>query len=281
MKTILIGYGNVGKALHQVLWEHDIEVDMIVRQPGIFSSNAEKIDTIDNFDSHVDRYTVAYISVPSAPDASKHLSYYMSVLEKGGSVITCEKSVLAHYWHILKPYRNRLWYSATVGGNSGILPELHRYEGKIHDIKAVINGTLNIISEQSVLGKTEEELYELVTMWGFAEPGAKNFKEVIDLEMQDVLYKAVIFANHSWLYHDVVTLSDIIVEPFKSWARCMLVADKHHIRAGFMYDDNTSWFPTGVNNTLLINGQKIIEWPGAGARATAERMYVDGEHLTW
>ncbi len=101
---------------------------MIVRQSGIFSSNGEKIDTIDNFDSHVDRYTVAYISVPSVLDASKHLSYYLSVLEKGGSVITCEKSVLAHYWHILKPYRNRLWYSATVGGNSGILPELHRYE---------------------------------------------------------------------------------------------------------------------------------------------------------
>lgn len=280
MKTILIGYGNVGKALHQVLWEYGIEVDMIVRQSGIFSSNGEKIDTIDNFDNHVDRYTVAYISVPSVSDASKHLSYYLSVLEKGGSVITCEKSVLAHYWHILKPYRNRLWYSATVGGSSGILPELHRYAWKIHDIKAVINGTLNIISEQSALGKTEAELYELVTLWGFAEPGAKNFQEVIDLEMQDVLYKAVIFANHSWLYHDVVTLSDIIVEPFKLGARCMLVADKHHIRAGFMYDDDTSWFPTGVNNILLINGQKIVEWPGAGARATALRMHTDGQYLS-
>ncbi len=146
-----------------------------------------------------------------------------------------------------------------MGGNSGILPELHRYEGKIHDVKAVINGTLNVISEQSALGKTEEELYTLVTSGGFAEPGAKNFQEVIDLEMKDVLYKAVIFANHSGLYHDVVTLSDIIVESFKSGARCMLVADKHHIRAGFMYDDDSSWFPTGVNNVLLINGQKIVE----------------------
>lgn len=50
-----------------------------------------------------------------------------------------------------------------MGGNSGILPELHRYEGKIHDIKAVINGTLNIISERSALGETEKELYNLVT----------------------------------------------------------------------------------------------------------------------
>lgn len=280
MKTILIGYGNVWKTLHVVLKEHGIEVDLIVRQRGIFSSNGEKIDTVDNFDTHIDKYTVAYISVPSDADASKHLPYYLRILEKGGYVVTCEKSVLAHYWHILKPYKNHLWYSATVGGNSGILPELHRYEGKIHDVKAVINGTLNIISEESALWKTEDELYEMVTKWGFAEPGAKNFQDVINLEMQDVLYKAVIFANHSWLYHDVVTLSDIIVESFKSGARCMLVADKHHIRAWFMYDDDTSWFPTGVNNVLLINGQKIVEWPGAGARATAERMYADGAHLT-
>lgn len=279
MKTILIGYGNVWKILHEVLKENGIEVDLIVRHSGIFSSNGEIVDTIDNFDTRVDKYTVAYISLPSSINAAQHLPYYLNVLEKGGSVITCEKSVLAHYWHILKPYRNHLWYSATVGGNSGILPELHRYEWKIHDIKAVINGSLNIISEQSAIGKTEEELYELVTTWGFAEPGAKNFQEVIDLEMQDVLYKAVIFANHSWLYHDVVTLSDIIVEPFKSRARCMFVADKHHIRAWFMYDDDTLWFPTGVNNVLLINGQKIVEWPWAWARATAERMYADGAHL--
>ncbi len=138
-------------------------MDLIVRQSGIFLSNGEKIDTIDNFDMHVDKYTVAYISVPSSADAAKHLYYYLSILEKGGHVITCEKSVLAHYWHILKPYRNHLSYSATVGGNSGILPELHRYEGKIHDIKAVINGTLNIISEESAKGTSEEEIFQHVT----------------------------------------------------------------------------------------------------------------------
>jgi hypothetical protein len=47
-----------------------------------------------------------------------------------------------------------------------------------------------------------------------------------------------------------------------------------------MYDDDTSWFPTGVNNVLLINGHKIVEWPGAGARSTALRMCADGVHLT-
>lgn len=128
MKTILIGYGNVGKALHEILKEHDILVDLIVRASGIFSGNGVKIDTIDNFDTYVDIHTIAFISIPSDASPAKNLSYYLTILERGGLVITCEKSVLTHYWHILKPYKNRLWYSATVGGNSGILPELHRYE---------------------------------------------------------------------------------------------------------------------------------------------------------
>ena len=140
-----------------------------------------------------------------------------------------------------------------------MLTHLHQYERKIHDIKAVINGTLNVISEQSSRGISEEAMYEMVTTQGYAEPGSKNFQEVIEMEMQDVAYKAVIFANHLGLYHGVVTLADIMLEPFQVGARCMIVADKHHIRAGFMYDSDTSWFPTGVNNTLLINGQKIVE----------------------
>lgn len=289
MKTILIGYGNVGKAVYEVLQENGISVDLIVRASGIFSWEWIQIDTIDNFDTYVDSHTVAYISIPSDANASKNLPYYLTILERGGLVITCEKSVLAHYWHILKPYKNRLWYSATVWWNSGMLPELHRYAWIIHDIKAVINGTLNVISEESARGTSQEEIFQMVTSQWFAEPGAKNFQEVVDQEMQDVLYKAVIFANHSWLYHGIVTLSDIIREEFREWARCMLVADKHHIRAGFMGslspnpspkerggDDDTSWFPTWVNNVLLINGQKIVEWPGAWARATALRMYTDG-----
>lgn len=127
MKTILIGYGNVGKTIHEVLTEHGISVDLIIRSNGIFSPSGEKIDTIENFDKHVDNHTVAYISIPSEQNAAKNLPYYLTILERGGLIVTCEKSVLAHYWHILKPYMNRLWYSATVGGNSGMLPELHRY----------------------------------------------------------------------------------------------------------------------------------------------------------
>ena len=275
MKTILIGYGNVGKAIHEVLREHAVSVDLIVRKSGVYSADGYLLDTIDKFDSYVDGDTMAYISVPSDADAMKNLGYYLSVLEKGGSVITCEKSVLAHYWHVLRPYMNCLWYSATVGGNSGILPELHHYTGEIREIKAVINGTLNIISEESARGMSEDALYDLVTSQGFAEPGSANFQEVIASEMQDVLYKAVIFANHSGLYPREITLSDIIQEPYRAGARCMLVADKNHIRAGFMYDTDTSWFPAGVNNVLLINGEKIVEGLGAGARATAERMYTD------
>lgn len=154
---------------------------------------------------------------------------------------------------------SRLWYSATVGGNSGILPELHRYAGTIHTIKAVINGTLNIVSEESARGMPETAIYDFVTSQGYAEPGSRDFQEMIDAEMQDVLYKSVILANHSGMYHGVVRLPDITLEPYREGGRCMFLADKHHIRAGFIHDEDTSWFPTGVDNALVIDGRKVAE----------------------
>lgn len=82
MKTMLIGYGNVGKALHGLLKEQGTAVDMIVRSTGIYAPDGQKLDTIDNFDTYVDRHTLAYISIPSERDATRHLAYYLTILER-------------------------------------------------------------------------------------------------------------------------------------------------------------------------------------------------------
>lgn len=124
----------------------------------------------------------------------------------------------------------QLRYSATVGGNSGILPAIANFDGKIHEIKAIINGTLNIISQESA-SKSPEELFTYVTSEGFAEPGAKNFDEVIENELHDVLYKAVILANHSGLYDHTINLSDIEPHPFQAGLRCMCIANSEGIHA--------------------------------------------------
>lgn len=283
IENIIIWYGNVGREIFQVLEVHGHRIHAIVKSDGVYDScGKEKIGGRNLLHELLNSQTRAFVSVPSfwPPDHRvSYAAYYEPVLRHWWSVITCEKSALAHCWDELKLHMPRVRYSATVWGNSGILPAITAHN-TIHTIKAVINGTLNVISDESARGQTEEAIYNLVTTQGFAEPGAKSFADVIEAEIQDVLRKAVILANHSGLYSRTISMSDIVVLPYQWFGRCMLVADRAGVTVWFMDDDDPSWFPHGVDNALLINGKKVAEWPGAWARATALRMLADGQHLT-
>src|SRR5205085_169797 len=120
----------------------------------------------------------------------------------------------------------------------------------------------------------ENACKEVITK-GFAEPGAVTFDEIVGGELKDVQYKTVILANHSKLYEKVVTLNDVHVEPYCEGLRCSVFLTKENIVTGFIGINEDFAFPSGVNNCLYINGQKVVEGPGAGSRPTAERMFKD------
>src|SRR3989344_3145459 len=71
------------------------------------------------------------------------------------------------------------------------------------------------------------------------------------------------------------TSRTFFVRLYKESTRCAVVLNKGGIRAGFLAFEDTSWFPTGVNNCCYVNGVKVAEGPGAGGRITAERMFKD------
>jgi len=275
MKIILVGYGNVGKEIHEVLSEQGLSVDFVVRTGGIYNSTDSKLDGPENFHKYVDKDSVVFISTPSVGKGELSAKYYKKSLEAGAKVITCEKAFLPNNWNVVLNYPGRIKYSATVGGDSGILDAVADYEGEMAEIRAVINGTLNYIGERLANGATKEEVYSEVTGKGFAEPGARNFEEVIDGEMRDVLYKAVILANYSKLFNHIITPTDVEVKKYVDGRRCSLFINKDKIMVGFISIPAEFKFPKGINNCLYINNQKIIEGPGAGGRATAERMFKD------
>ncbi len=266
MKIILIGYGNVGKELERVIKEHSLSVENIVRSDGI-----------SNFENLVDEDTVVFISTPSKGTGELSANYYLSSLQKGATVITCEKAFPANHWEVVTKYPKQIKYSATVGGGSGILNALRGYQGEIKEIQAVINGTLNYIGNRSAEGISEEEIYKEVIDKGFAEPGASNFKEVVAGELKDVQYKTTILANHSKLYQKIISVDDVVLTPYSEGFRCSVTLSRDGIRGGFIPASGIFQFPAGVNNCLYINGHKIVEGLGAGARATAERMFKDFE----
>ncbi|MFA6897871.1 MAG: hypothetical protein WC250_00500, partial [Candidatus Paceibacterota bacterium] len=266
MKIILVGYGNVGKELRQVLSEHGFSAEYIVRTGGIYDSNDFIIDTTENFHRYLDKDSVVFISTPSIGIGKISEFYYKKPLEAGARVITCEKAFLANNWEFVKKYSGKIKYSATVGGDSGILDAISDYKGEIKEIRAVVNGTLNYIGEKFSRGIKTEEAYSEVVAKGFAEPGSKNFEEVIENELRDVLYKAVITVNHSKLFNRVVKPADVAVSKYQVGLRCSILINKNEIKAGFIKVPEDFKFPKGVNNCLYINGEKIIEGPGAGGR---------------
>ncbi|MDO8514143.1 MAG: hypothetical protein Q7S50_01205 [bacterium] len=277
MKVVLIGYGNVGKEIEKVLLENNISVELIVKSSGIYSKHS-KIDTNDNFANYLDAESELLISVPSRGDGSEMLDYYLKPLEIGACIVTCEKAVLAHHWGLVQKFRGQIRYSATVGGNSGILPAVSNYQGKIEEIKAVINGTLNYMSDAFANKRKESDIFRDVMTFGFTDPGSNSLQDVFQNELRDISYKTAILANHSNLY-DKITPNDLSIEPYRDNTRCAVILNKQRITAGFLAFEDTSWFPTGVNNCLYVNGVKVAEGPGAGGRITAERMFKDLQEL--
>ena len=146
---------------------------------------------------------------------------------------------------------------------------------EIKEIRAVVNGTLNYISHGLGEGESEEALYQDVLRKGFAEPGSADFTDVVQNELKDVRYKAVILANHSDLLSQILTPSDIVVRGYKEKTVCAVVISHGQLDAGFLHFEDANWSPKGIDNVLYINGSKICEGPGAGGKVTALRMFKD------
>ncbi|MDP2650449.1 MAG: hypothetical protein Q8P16_02680, partial [bacterium] len=128
-------------------------------------------------------------------------------------------------------------------------------------------------------GMSREEEFREVVAKGFTEPGARDFDEAVANELKDVAYKAAILANHSGMLGQIVTPGDVPVVQYAEGRYAAVIIRDGGIHAGFLPLSATSWLPSGVNNVLYINGEKIAEGPGAGCRVTAERMWKDSRAL--
>lgn len=271
---VLIGHGNVGKEIETLLRENSLSPSYVVKSTGVYSAGS-RVDDSENYEKYLNNQSAVFVSLPSRGDGSEMLHYYRNALELGALVITCEKAVIANHWELVTSYPEALCYSATVGGNSGILPAIRNYKDEIKEIRAVVNGTLNYISQGLREDRSKDDLYQDVLGRGFAEPGSADFGEVILNELTDVAYKVAILANHSGLLSKTLTPPDVSVRGYKEKSACAVLISHGQLDAGFLDFDDTSWFPKGVDNVLYINDAKVCEGAGAGGRSTALRMFKD------
>ncbi len=287
MKNAMVfGMGNIGTVLVKRLKEENISVKYIVRTTGIFDVELNKVADKEKWEDFGVNVDIAFICISTDNDGNQALEYALYFLKQGKTVITCDKASVAYHWDILKNYSDLFKYTASVGGGTQMLKEVSLYKPEdIKEIEAVVNGTLNYISWALSNGIDKEKVLKEVLERGYAEPGSNSFEEIIKTELNDVVLKTIIIANHSRMFDKTISREDIsVIEPDATsiiTKRCIVRIKNEKVEVGFLEYNNSDndWLPDGVINVLYINGGLKADGPGAGAEDTVSAMISDMDDL--
>jgi len=229
-------------------------------------------------------------------------------------VVTSEKGALGNYFSELKPWIDKIGYSATVGGGTRILHWLQeRITRETREIHLIVNGTLNFIFDGLNSGRSLEEMTQEAKTLGYAEPGSQSPLEVINTEAcKDVPMKVSILLNTCGFGGvrareiNVLPISETDLRKLNretSFRRYIVSITKEenqddivggfnfklvewHVSAGFKNRSHNPLFlhlvPPGVNNAALVSGtdgKYILTGSGAGEAPTAGAIMKDIDGL--
>ena len=298
----VLGAGNIGSAVISRLLHLDNEVININLSKVLVSDSAKDRD----FDSNLvtedfneianDENIDLVIEVLGGVEPGKE--YIKTLLQKGKSVITANKDIIADCGEeLIKTAQDNntcLYFEAAVAAGIPVLkPLIESLRGEeLSRVAGIINGTSNYILTAMEEGSTYGDALQNAQELGYAEPDPTN-----DVEGIDAKYKAMILSllcfGVSPSTDDVYTegISKITKEDF-DWAKRLnktikLVAQIDNGQEGF----NARVYPAlvdskhplasirGALNAVLVEGdninQLVFSGPGAGAEPTASAIIGD------
>lgn len=208
IKIALLGLGNVGKGVWQILNKnkseirkrsgYDIEIEKIlvrdinknrdIQVPReLLTDNAEEIFNNDDIK----------IVVELIGGAEPALEYMLRAMRCKKHVVTANKLVLATFGEQLfktaEEEQVMFYYEASVGGGIPIIREINESltANKIEQIIGIVNGTTNyILTKMTLEGMDFESALKEAQEKGFAEADPTS-----DIEGYDVTYKLAIMAS--------------------------------------------------------------------------------------
>ncbi|HDZ54835.1 MAG TPA: hypothetical protein ENI19_02015 [Candidatus Nealsonbacteria bacterium] len=311
MKVGIIGFGRIGSELSERILKRDWEIPAIARTSGIYKSpGGIKIGQLNNWMEHFQKVDVVCLCITTLDNGEAAYGYIRPLVERGISVVTCEKGALGNYFPELQPWMGNIGYSATVGGGTRLLRWLKERLGpNTKEIHLIVNGTLNYIFDGLSRGRTLDEVVDEAKTLGYAEPEAEEPVELINTEAnKDVPSKVSVLLNVCGFGEirardiDVKTISESDLKRLvreATFRRYIVSITKEaneedviggfklsvndwHISAGFKNRSQNPLFlqlvPPGVNNVVLIygsDGTYILTGPGAGAVPTVGSMMKD------
>lgn len=247
---------------------------------------------IDELLSNIDAECFVEVTPTNLKSGEPSLSYIISAMKHGKSVVTANKGPLALAFPSLielARYNDvMLRFSATVGGGTPILEfAKHCLKGdSIRSFKGILNGTTNYILTKIEEGLEFDQALEDASIKGYAEADPS-----LDIDGYDAAAKLVIMAN--WIMNMKVTLNDIkfegirnvtrkqMEEVLKKGSTIKLIAecnDQLSVRPSIVNKDD----PLCVNGTLNAvtffsehSGELTIIGRGAGGMETASAILRD------
>jgi len=113
----VIGFGKIGPSLYKRLVRTGYNVPFIVISSGIYEPRlGRKIGERSDLKAHLNDVDVACLTISTKDNGETARDYILEVLSLGIPIVICEKGALSNFYSELKPYLNRIGYSATVGG---------------------------------------------------------------------------------------------------------------------------------------------------------------------
>jgi len=316
MNVGIIGVGNIGKELFTKVLQYGWEVTFILKRDGVYRAFSEKIDTLENYRAHTKNVDIVFLAIPTTDDGKVAYEYISFFLEKNIPVVTCEKGAMSNYYSELVKYKEKIGYSSTVGGGSGILKFSEEKIGmETQGVDVVLNGTLNFIFDQVSSGYDINHVVLEAQKRGYTEPGSQNVLEVLNKEAtSDIPMKVSIFFNVCNFSNQKIKAKNIKVQKISEKDLKKLIeeasirryvvsfskiqdnetmiggfihkANGWMISGGFRYMEKKAEYKelklSGVDNGVVIigdNGTCKLVGSGAGAGPTTSLMVEDAFRL--
>lgn len=214
MNVALLGLGNVGKAVFDILAKkeadifknHEINVKYVLVR-NVENKNIDKSLLTTDFNQIIDDVDIDVVIEMMGAKVS--YEYMKRALQAGKHVITANKEVIASYYPELQAIamakKVKLLFEASVGGGIPIVHTMLNSApfNKITKIEGILNGTTNFILTSMHKEKIEfEEALKLAQIKGFAEADP-----TADLEGLDMVRKIAILSMIC--YNSTINLDDI------------------------------------------------------------------------
>ncbi len=212
MKIGLFGFGTVGSGFYKILKESKNK-DLIIEKIIIKNRDKRRILPDYYFSTRAEEVLnnkEVEVIVELIDDAEQAFIILNKALEKGKTVITANKKMLATYLNelskLLIKYPNKIWFEASVAGVIPVIQSIQNYikNDEIYKFTGILNGTSNYI-----LTQIEKESLSFEAALNIAkENGFAESNPALDIEAWDPAYKLIIL--NFLISNQIIDIKDVI-----------------------------------------------------------------------